>query len=279
MASHPGIVIRLLSWNLFHGRDWPPNPALLTWRSRLLRRSERDATHVQVNRSLRREFGRALAGWEWDVALLQEAPPRWLADLARATAADGELVLTARNSLAPLRAALADRNPDLVASNEGGSNMVLVREPWRIVESERARLASRPERRALLMARIASPEGRRVAVACTHLSVPATGQGTAEALGAAALATDWADGDPLVLGGDLNLRPADAPAAFAALEDRFGLGPPTAPRSLDHLLARGLDVVAPPAALAPAAREVAGLGGLAIRLSDHTPVVAVFRMR
>ena len=26
----------VLSWNLFHGRDFPPDRALLTWRSRLL---------------------------------------------------------------------------------------------------------------------------------------------------------------------------------------------------------------------------------------------------
>ena len=69
--------IRVLSWNLYHGRDFPPDPALSTWRSRLLRITERNATHAQVNRSLLEEFGRVLNGFEWDVALLQEAPPRW----------------------------------------------------------------------------------------------------------------------------------------------------------------------------------------------------------
>ena len=32
----PG-ALRVLSWNLFHGRDFPPDPALRTLRSRLLR--------------------------------------------------------------------------------------------------------------------------------------------------------------------------------------------------------------------------------------------------
>ncbi|HEX8689256.1 MAG TPA: hypothetical protein VF729_03340, partial [Solirubrobacterales bacterium] len=66
-----------ISWNLFHGRDFPPDPALLTWRSRLLRISERNGTHLQVNRELLPEFAELLAAAEWDVALLQECPPRF----------------------------------------------------------------------------------------------------------------------------------------------------------------------------------------------------------
>ena len=50
-----------LSWNLFHGRDFPPDPALRTWRSRLLRIDERNETHVQVNRDLTAEFATLLA--------------------------------------------------------------------------------------------------------------------------------------------------------------------------------------------------------------------------
>ncbi len=45
-----------IGWNLFHGRDFPPDPALFTWRSRLLRVTERNATHAQVNRDLLDEF-------------------------------------------------------------------------------------------------------------------------------------------------------------------------------------------------------------------------------
>ena len=245
----------------------------------MLRRAERDATHVQVNRSLRAEFAARLAGWEWDVALLQEAPPRWLPGLERATGAAGVRDLTSRNSLAPLRARLAEWNPDLIGSNEGGSNILLVRPPARIVATRTETLATRPERRRLAMARLELADGRRLVVACMHLSVPRTGHGAAEALHAAALATEWSAGDPLVFGGDLNLRPADHRAAFADLRDRFELAPPTGPRAIDHLLARSLDVVSRPVALAAAEREVPGPGGLAIRLSDHAPVVASFGLR
>jgi endonuclease/exonuclease/phosphatase family metal-dependent hydrolase len=274
--------LRLLTWNLFHGRDYPPNRSLDTWRSRLLRTSERDATHVQVNRSLRAEFAAKLAGWDWDVALLQEAPPRWLGDLEHATGARGVRVLTSRNSLAPLRAAIADRNPDLIASNEGGSNILLVRPPARILATASALLATHPERRVLSLARVDVPEPgphRRLTIANTHLSVPSTGAGTAEVLSAATLASDFAGDDPLVFGGDLNLRPRDHRSAFDDLRDRFELAPPTGPGAIDHLLARSLAVVEPPAALPAAEREVPGPGGLAIRLSDHAPVVASFGLR
>jgi endonuclease/exonuclease/phosphatase family metal-dependent hydrolase len=271
--------LRLLTWNLFHGRDFPPNRELLTWRSKWLRRSERNATHVQVNRPLRAEFAARLASWEWDVALLQEAPPHWLADLERATGAAGVRDLTSRNSLGPLRARLAEWNPDLIGSNEGGSNMLLVRPSSRIVATRAETLATRPERRRLLMARLELPGDRRLVVTCMHLSVPGTGQGTAEALRAADLATEWAVGDPLVFGGDLNLRSADHRPAFDGLRDRFGLSAPTGPKAIDHLLARSLDVVARPSALSAAEREVPGPDGLAIRLSDHAPVVASFGLR
>ena len=53
-----------IAWNLFHGRDFPPDPRLLTWRSRLLRITERNATHAQVNRDLVEEFGSVLSRGE-----------------------------------------------------------------------------------------------------------------------------------------------------------------------------------------------------------------------
>jgi endonuclease/exonuclease/phosphatase family metal-dependent hydrolase len=187
--------------------------------------------------------------------------------------------LTSRNLLAPLRAAAAEWNPDLIASNEGGSNIVLVRAPARVVEVERVVLALRPERRRLLLARVQLPDGRHLAVANTHLSVPSTGRGHAEALVAADHAVRFAGQAPLLFGGDLNLRPAREPQAFEELRERHGLAPPTAPDSIDHLLVRGLDVVGPPAALAPEDREVPGPGGRAVRLSDHAPVTGTFGMR
>ncbi|HEX3324754.1 MAG TPA: hypothetical protein VHR65_06460, partial [Solirubrobacterales bacterium] len=142
-----------VSWNLFHGRDFPPDPALFSRRSRLLRIAERNDTHVQVNRDLGAEFAAMLAGAEWDVALLQECPPRFAAPLARACGAEAHRVLTSRNSLAALRTFAARLNPDLIASGEGGSNLTLVRAGaplWRIVECrELAIHEGEPERRAM----------------------------------------------------------------------------------------------------------------------------------
>lgn len=268
-----------LSWNLFHGRDFPPDPALLTRRSRLLRFTELGDTHAQVNRSLFLEFAERLSGWGWRLALLQEAPPRWLEPLARRCGASGALALTSRNFLPAARAALARHNPDLMASGEGGSNMILVRAPWRMEDTERFVLATRPERRTLLLARAVTPLGRRVAVACMHLSVPATGQGHGEVVKAAEHATAFAGGDPLIFGGDLNLRPRQHRAAFDELRERFGLAAPTAPRAIDHLLCTGLETVEAAHALPVSERESEGPNGLRIRLSDHAPVAALFSMR
>ena len=155
-----GVEFTAVSWNLFHGRDFPPDPALFTWRSRLLGIEERGATHVQVNRNLEAEFARLLAEAAWDVALLQECPPRFAARLARASAAQSHRVLTSRNSLGALRALAARINPDLIASGEGGSNLTLVREGGPLGEIvERRELAiheGEPERRAMAFTRTAS---------------------------------------------------------------------------------------------------------------------------
>jgi endonuclease/exonuclease/phosphatase family metal-dependent hydrolase len=268
--------LRALTWNLFHGRDRPPNRALDTWRSRLLRTTERDDTHVQVNRDLYDEFARLIAGTGWDAALLQECPPRWTAGLAARAGAEGHAVLTSRNSLAPLRALIARLNPDLIASNEGGSNLTLVRGEIRARRELELMPGPRPERRVMVFTR-AEPAstGGEICVANLHASAGARLRGVAEQeiLLAAERATAWAGNTPLLFGGDLNVRPEDT-EVFGRLADRYGFSSPTA-GLLDHLLVRGLDVAEPAAAWAPVRREVAQ-GGLAIRLSDHAPVQATF---
>jgi endonuclease/exonuclease/phosphatase family metal-dependent hydrolase len=268
--------MRVLSWNLYHGRDFPPEPALFTLRSRLLGVSERGETHVQVNRPLFEEFAGVLERLEWDVALLQEAPPRWFAALAARTRSSGVLVLTSRNWLPALQARLADLNPDLIASGEGGSNQVLVRHPGRVLEHRRVPLAFWPERRRMQWARLDLRRFGRVCVASLHASAGRPGQAGGEVVAAAEVATQLSGDDPLILGGDFNLRPAIQPEPFATLRERFGLVEPTAPRAIDHLLARGLRTVERPRRLAPEEREVDDTSGLRIRLSDHAPVVAEF---
>ncbi|MGH2782946.1 MAG: hypothetical protein ACRDLA_16350, partial [Thermoleophilaceae bacterium] len=162
--------MRVLTWNLYHGRDFPPDPALFTWRSRLLRVTERNSTHAQVNRPLLDEFARRLDGFEWDIALLQEAPPRWFRALGRSTRSNGLRVLTSRNWCPPLQGALADWNPDLIASSEGGSNQILVRAPGRVVEHRRLTLARCPERRRMHWARLELPRLGVLCVANLHAS-------------------------------------------------------------------------------------------------------------
>ncbi len=263
--------MRVLTWNLYHGRDFPPDPALFTLRSRLLRTPVRGATHVQVNRPLFEEFARLIDGLEWDVALLQEAPPRWFAELARRTRSSGVRVLTSRNWCPPVQGRLADFNPDLIASSEGGSNQIMVRLPGRVVEHRRLALALRPERRRMHWVRLELPDGP-LCVANLHASAGLRRKAAAELIRAAGAAVEWSGPDPLVFGGDLNLRPARDPEPFAELRERFGLGEPTAPHAIDHLLARGLTVTARPRRLDPAERELTdetgcGSGSPTTRLS------------
>jgi endonuclease/exonuclease/phosphatase family metal-dependent hydrolase len=279
-----------VSWNLFHGRDFPPDPALFTWRSRLLGGEERNETHVQVNRELIDEFAAVLAGAEWDVALLQECPPRFAEPLAAACNAEAHRVLTSRNSPAALRAFLARRNPDLIASGEGGSNLTLVRPRFRCAFSpnrpekahrnegivERRELAiheGRPERRAMAFTRTAAG----LCIANLHATNDRPDLAAADVLRAAEAAIGWAGSSPLLFGGDLNLRPGKDPGAFETLRDRFGLAGPTHPDAIDHLLVRDLDVVEP-AGPWPAERRELTERGLRLRLSDHAPVQARFKM-
>jgi endonuclease/exonuclease/phosphatase family metal-dependent hydrolase len=266
--------MRVLSWNLYHGRDFPPDKALFTLRSRLLRVTERNETHVQVNRSLFREFAGWLADHEWDVALLQEAPPLWFRGLTRGTGASGARAFTSRNVLPPLQRLAAWANPDLIASWEGGSNQLLVRAPGWVVEKRRMTLTLRPERRTMLWARVELARGESVCFANLHASAGLPEKATAEVLAAASAAVEWSAGDPLVFGGDLNLRPARNPFPFAELRERFGLGQPTGPNAIDHLLARGLEVVEPPRRLPPEERELPQPYGRRLRPSDHAPVLA-----
>src|SRR6476620_7723036 len=94
----------VLTWNLFHGRSVP------------------DAPREQLA-----EFAARLAGWSWDVALLQQVPPWWPPELAAAAGATQRTALTSRNSFLPLRRWAAEHWPELIKSGGGGSNAILVR--------------------------------------------------------------------------------------------------------------------------------------------------------
>lgn len=212
------MLLRVLTWNLLHGRAVPP-----------------------AGRDLFDEFAAALRGWEWDVALLQEVPPWWPAPLCDRLGTDGRRVLTSRNSLLAVRRAIAVRRPDLIKSNGGGANAILVR--WDAIdEHRRRRLRVWPERRWVHAVRL---HHAGVWVANLHA------QGTPrEARLAAANVLRWAGNRPVVLGGDFNLRDPH----LAGFDYAGGDG-------VDLVFVRGLTPESD-------ATELLDSG----RLSDHAPV-------
>jgi endonuclease/exonuclease/phosphatase family metal-dependent hydrolase len=216
--------MRVLTWNLFHGRS--PQPR---------------------GRSLHREFAEAIAGWDWDVALLQEVPPWWPADLAEASGASGRSARTSRGWIPPLRW-LARLQPDLVKSWGGGCNAILVRGQG-IAEHRARTLRLRPERRVVHAVRLADGSW----VANLHAQVRPHLLARNDVAKAATTALGWAGTQRLLLGGDFNLRD---PAA-AGLRDMGGHG-------IDRVLARGYE---PVSVTRP---ERAGL-------SDHEPVLLELR--
>jgi endonuclease/exonuclease/phosphatase family metal-dependent hydrolase len=211
--------VRVLTWNLFHGRAVP-----------------------SAGRPLLAEYATTIAGWEWDLALLQEVPPWWPPILAAAAGAEQRAAPTSRNSWLPLRRAIASRAPDLLKANGGGANAILARIP--IEGHRRVELTRRPERRVAHGVRL----GDGGWVANLHATLRPKARTGADVARAAAT---WADAERLVLGGDFNLRRVDV----AGLEHVAGHG-------VDHVLARGWR---------GAAAEVLDAG----RLSDHRPVRVV----
>jgi endonuclease/exonuclease/phosphatase family metal-dependent hydrolase len=264
-----------MTWNVFHGRDWPPEPELQVraHKGNLRRGPRLGKEYEQTNWDLFDLFADVIRGIDWDVALFQEFPPSWKGRMARACAAEAHRALSGRNWLQPLTSAIGRWRPDLLGAWEGGSNTTLVRptSAGAIAERRRVVLTRRPEIRVMALTRLESG----LCVGNLHVSTkPSSAE--RELLAAADQATAFAGSGPLILGGDFNVRPK-ASSVFDRLEDRYGLAPATAPDRLSHLLARGLEVVEHPAALPPEARDVRDpVTGLKIRLSDHNPVIGRF---
>src|SRR5262249_42028920 len=180
-------------------------------------------------------------------------------------------VLTARNVIPPVQGFLHRINPDLSGSWEGGSNLTLVRGA-RIADRRELVIQRHPELRRMAFTRLDSG----LCVANLHASNDDPPRATPEVRHAAETAVEWAGASPLVIGGDFNLQPLDT-GIFDELEERFGLRAPTTPTAIDHVLARGLEVVEAPRQWPAEAREIAsGVDDLALRLSDHAPVEALF---
>lgn len=232
----------------------------------------RGSAYEQVNWDLFDEFAALIAATKWDVAIFQECPPSWKRRLASACEAEPHRVLSGRNWLQPLTSAIGRWRPDLLGAWEGGSDTTLVRgAAGGIAERRREVLTWRPELRVMALTRLeAGP-----CVANLHVSTkPSSAE--RELLDGAQRAIDFAGSEPLIFGGDFNVRPK-ASGVFDQLEERFGLAPRTAPDRLSHLLVRGLQVIEHPAAWPPEARDrVDPDTGLKIRLSDHNPVIGKF---
>jgi endonuclease/exonuclease/phosphatase family metal-dependent hydrolase len=185
---HDTPLVHVLTWNLFHGRSLP-----------------------NAGRDLLPEFESALAGWEWDVALLQEVPPWWPPLLGRACDASARMVRTSRNLLPCLRRPLAQRFPDAIKSNGGGANAILVRgQP--VLEHRKHTLRLWPERRTMHAVRL-----RDCWVGNLHAQVHSESHAQADLRSATATLLAWAGADTaVVLGGDTNTRRPNAPGLAIA---------------------------------------------------------------
>ena len=234
-----------IAWNLFHGRDFPPDPALLhlALAAAADRRAQRDPRPGQP-RPHRRVRGAARRR-RWDVALLQECPPRFAAPLAarlrRRGAPGADLAQLARRRCAALLARQQPR-PDRLRRG-------------RLQPDPGPR--PRPARRDRRAARAGDPRGpagapgdglhphrlRRLRRQPARDQRPAGAGAPRTCCAPRAAATEWAGGAPLLFGGDLNLRPAEDPEVFeraARATSAWRRRP--APTAIDHLLVRGLEV-------------------------------------
>ena len=189
--------LRVLTWNLMHGRSVPGS-----------------------GNDLFDQFCAAVGSWEWDVALLQEVPPWWPRRLAQRLACEQVSVRTSRNSLLPLRRFVAVRRPDLIKSNGGGANAILARVD-RIVEHRSVRLCRLPERRWAHGVQLAYG----MWLVNLHASAHDTEHARRDVAIAAREARTWARGLPLVLGGDFNLGTPEAPGLRSVAD-----------RDVDHIL-------------------------------------------
>jgi endonuclease/exonuclease/phosphatase (EEP) superfamily protein YafD len=268
------VALTAMTWNVFHGRDWPPEPALQVraHKGNFRRGPRLGERYEQTNWDLFDLFATLIGSIAWDVALFQEFPPAWKRRMAEACGAEAHRAFSGRNWLQPLTSLIGRWRPDLLGAWEGGSNTTLVRPgAGRIAERRREVLTRRPETRVMALTRMESG----LCVANLHVSTkPSSAE--RELLDAAKRATEFAGSEPLIFGGDFNVRPR-ASLVFDQLEERFGLAPRTAPDRLSHLLTRGDVVVEHPSALPPEARDVIDPDtGLQIRLSDHNPVIGKF---
>lgn len=198
--------LRVLTWNLFHGRARPDRRGGLQGR-----------------------FTAAIAALSWDVALLQEVPPWWPAALARACGGDHRSVHTSRNQLLGARRAIAVRRPELIKSNGGGANAIIVRPgAGAISVHARRRLRVLPERRFVHAVLLTGGAGDGWWIANVHAAAGRPQRARRDLGLAGTVLRRWSGGAPALLGGDCNV-PDPIVRGFTDLGghhlDRFLAGP------------------------------------------------------
>jgi endonuclease/exonuclease/phosphatase family metal-dependent hydrolase len=189
------VIVRVASWNLFHGRALPA-----------------------VRRDLFPDYAAALGGADWDVCGLQEVPPWWVRPLAEACGASARGARTSllRGALPQVQRAVSAPDPERVGVRGAAVNVLLVRpSAGRIVERRVAALRRTPQRRTVHAVRIDGPAGKWwLGNVHTHnRPVEAASRDLGRAL---RHMRAWAmDDEPTVLLGDLNV-PREIATAVAA---------------------------------------------------------------
>jgi endonuclease/exonuclease/phosphatase family metal-dependent hydrolase len=253
------------TWNIAHGRDFPP-----------------DAGHAQLRRKLLREMAAVMIEDDPDLVLLQEVPV-WAGDVLREHTGMGVTLVPTYGAHIPfvhvplplaVGAAVGKALPDLVRTQVEGQAQALLYGPAlllvsarRVQLNERTRLRGEP--RIAQLARLRHRRaGREFVVANVHAD-----RGGDEQLEKAGFVLErFARGAPMVLGGDLNAGMGSpgvrSLVARGFVEDSGDVG-------IDHLLVRGFDVEWAATRWPPERRDLRRNGGRPVRLSDHDPVDAV----